>query len=254
MPKCTSIDPLVTPYVDGEIGPRDRQVIDEHLRACPPCHARVAAEQAVRSLIRAQKSVLCADRASATLRARCTGARLASGSPSRAAPRTWRSRSMPFAMAASLILIVMGAFVYQLTARSAQVLAAELTADHLKCFGINGILGTHDEPAAVERSMVSGFGWHMRLPDAVERAGLKLIGARPCLYGEGRVAHIMYRHNGEPVSIFMLPRRTRPEEVVQVMGHEAVIWSAGDRTFVLISREPHAEVARVASFVQAALR
>src|SRR5207253_8761506 len=114
----------VTPYVDGEIGPRDRQVIDEHLRACPPCHARVAGEQAVRALIRAKKSVLCEDRASATLRARCAGARLASRFASLAALRTWRSRSMPFAMAASLVLIVMGAFVYQLTARSAQVLAA----------------------------------------------------------------------------------------------------------------------------------
>jgi anti-sigma factor RsiW len=254
MPKCTSIDPLVTPYVDGEIAPGDRQLIDEHLRACPPCHARVVAEQAVRALIHAKKSILSADRASDTLRARCARARLAAHSGSRVAARNWRSRSAPLVMAASLVLIVAGAFVYQLTDRSSQVLAAELTADHLKCFGLNSILGTHDEPAAVERSLASRFGWHVHLPEAVERAGLKLVGARPCLYGEGRAAHIMYRHNGEPISIFMLPRKTRPEEVVAVMGHEAVIWSAGDRTFVLISREPHAEVARVASFVQGTLR
>ncbi len=46
-----------------------------------------------------------------------------------------------------------------------------------------------------------------------ERAGLELVGARPCLYGEGRVAHIMYRHHGVPVSLFMLPHSARAQEV-----------------------------------------
>jgi len=39
-----------------------------------------------------------------------------------------------------------------------------------------------------------------------------------------------------------------------VMGHEAAIWSEGDRTFVLIAREPPGEVARMVSFVQATMR
>ena len=64
----------------------------------------------------------------------------------------------------------------------------------------------------------------------------------------------MYRHNGRPVSVFMLPKTARPEEIVEVMGYEAAIWSAGGRTFVLIAREPPAEVARMVSFVQAGLR
>ena len=115
---------------------------------------------------------------------------------------------MPLALAASLVLVVAGAFVYEATARSTQLLAAELTADHLKCFRvINNVLGTHHEPQAVESSMASGFDWQMRLPEHAERVGLELVGARPCLYGEGIVAHIMYRHNGHPVSIFMLPQK-----------------------------------------------
>jgi hypothetical protein len=56
------------------------------------------------------------------------------------------------------------------------------------------------------------------------------------------------------MSLFMLPRRTRREEVVEVMGHRATIWSAGDRTFVLVGREPRAEMARMMSFVQTELR
>ena len=262
MKDCTQLDPLVTPYVDGELAVADRQAVDQHLRACPPCRARVAAEHTIRHLIAARKTALESARAPADLRARCAAfARLASGTPaSHTVPapppvRTWRTRLAPLALAASLVVLVGGAFVYQLTERSARVLAAELTADHLKCFGvINGMLGTHQEAAAVESSMASSFGWRMHLPERPDRQGLKLVGARPCLYGEGRVAHIMYRHNGRPVSVFMLPKTTRPEEIVEVMGHEAAIWSAGDRTFVLIAREAPAEVARMVSFVQASLQ
>ena len=162
---------------------------------------------------------------------------------------------MPLALAASLVLVVATAFVYQATARSTQLLAAELTADHLKCFRvINNLMGTHHEAQAVESSMASGFNWQMHLPEHAEQIGLELVGARPCLYGEGIVAHIMYRHNGHPVSIFMLPRSARAEELVEVLGHQAAIWSVGNRTFVLVAREPRADVERMTSFVHGALR
>src|SRR5258707_7179604 len=46
-----------------------------------------------------------------------------------------------------------------------------------------------------------------------ETAGLELIGERTCLYGEGRIAHVMYRHDGHPVSVFMLPDDVRQPEI-----------------------------------------
>ena len=58
--------------------------------------------------------------------------------------------------------------------------------------------------------MASGFGWHVHAARARRRArAWSSSASRPCLYGEGRVAHIMYRHNGRPVSLFMLPRIER---------------------------------------------
>ena len=160
----------------------------------------------------------------------------------------WRARLAPLALAAMLVLVVGGAFLYQVTDNSALVMAAELTADHVKCFTMNAVLGTQQTPEVVEQSLASGFGWHARLPQQPDRAGLELVGVRSCLYGQGRVAHIMYHHNGRPVSVFMLPSKTRPEELVDVMGHEAAIWSVGDRAFVLIGRVSRAEVERMASF------
>src|SRR5204863_7576658 len=126
--------------------------------------------------------------------------------------------------------------------------------DHVKCFAMNRVLGTHDEQTAVEQAMLSGFGWRMRALERFEDAGLRLVGSRPCLYGGGKVAHMMFRHEGRPVSVFMLPRVVRNEELVEVMGHEAAIWSTGGRTYVVIAREPRAEVERMASMVQAARR
>jgi hypothetical protein len=167
----------------------------------------------------------------------------------------WRMPVRSLAMAASLVLVLGGTVVYEVTDKSDHVMAAELVSDHLKCFGvINHLLQTSDDPAAVEASLERTTGWHVRLPVLPERIGLALVGARLCLYGQGRVAHIMYLHNGHPVSVFMLPKCARPEETISVMGHEAAIWPAGDRTFVLVARESHPEVERMASFVQATLR
>jgi hypothetical protein len=63
----------------------------------------------------------------------------------------------------------------------------------------------------------------------------------------------MYRHHGRPVSVYMIPKMTRSDAVVDVMGHEAAIWSSGGRTFVLVAREPEADVARMTAFIQTAL-
>jgi anti-sigma factor RsiW len=118
---------------------------------------------------------------------------------------------------------------------------------------LNAVLRTHQTANVVESSMASGFDWRLQLPDT-DRSDLELVGARPCLYGEGKIAHVMFRHNGTPVSLFMLPKSNRSEELVHVFGHEAAIWSVGDRTFVLIARETESQVQHLAAFVQTSLR
>jgi anti-sigma factor RsiW len=282
MSRCTFIDALLTPYVDGELTPPDRDAVDQHVVKCPPCRGRLLAERAVRAVIADRRDRICTERAPEALRARCAALRAAAGQMAdarpermprlaslaapdalppafrlaqrdRAARPRWRARIAPLSMAAALVLIVGAAFLYQLTASSSRVMAAELTADHMKCFALNNVLGTHATAEIVESSMASTFDWPMQLPPANE-GGLDLVGSRPCLYGEGRVAHIMFRHNGTPVSLFMLPKTSRADELVRVLGHEAAIWSVGDRTFVLIARETKDEVAHLADFVQASLR
>jgi hypothetical protein len=163
----------------------------------------------------------------------------------------WRGRLAPLAAAAALVLVVGTAFLYQATARSSRLLAAELATDHMKCLTMNAVVGMAHPPHVVEQAMASGFDWPMHVPAADD---LELVGSRPCMYARGKIAHIMYRHHGKPVSLYMLPQTAHPEAVVGAFGHECAIWSAADRTYVLVGREPRDEMTRLAGVMQAALR
>ena len=136
---CQSVDPLVTPYVDGELGDADRARLDAHLGRCAPCRARLGAEQSVRAVLRAEHASLCQDRAPLALVARCRADARAPAAPLAgpisaqggvfAAVR--RRRLAPLAAAATLLLAAGIGIIYQATGSSVQLLAAELTADPL---------------------------------------------------------------------------------------------------------------------------
>lgn len=263
MPDCSRIDALVTPFVDGELPPSEQQAIAGHVAACPPCRAKVAAERSVRALIKQRRADL-GSCASAGLKARCAllagcssdasvGARFAPGAVARPFLTRWRARVTPLAVAAALLVIV-GGLVYQATGRSNKLLAAELTADHEKCFRLNTLLDTHDTAEDVEAAMASGFGWRMQMPDVSTHRDISVVGSRPCLYGQGAAAHIMFLQDGQPVSLFMLKRGARSEDVVEVFGHQCRIWSEGERTFVLVARASTVPLEQMAAFVRTTIR
>ncbi|MBS1819784.1 MAG: zf-HC2 domain-containing protein [Acidobacteria bacterium] len=263
MPDCSRIDALVTPFVDGELPEPQQQTVADHIAACPPCRAKVSAERAIRTLLHARRPDLHSAPAPADLRARCAKLAQARRSvvsfPASTARQggmvsAWRARLAPFALAATLLLAVAGAFVYQATRSSSRLLAAELAMDHEKCFRLNHILSTARTPDAVQASMASWFDWNVQLPDTATHDDVSLVGSRPCLYGEGKVAHIMFMHQGQPVSLFMLPRETRQEQVVTVFGHQARMWSEGDRTFVLVAKQTAPELDRMVALVRTTIR
>ena len=265
MPDCSRIDSLVTPFVDAELPLGEQQTIADHLSGCPSCRAKVAAERAVRALLHSRRTDLTPQAASPQLKARCAGILNpragqvvqfphAASAGRVAAVSSWRRRYASLALAATLLLALGGAFIYQATRSSSRVLAAELTMDHEKCFRLNHLLGTQHSEETVEAALASWFGWKVDLPDISGHADVTLVGSRPCLYGEGKVAHIMYTHNGQPVSLFMLPREARPDQLLQVFGHQCRIWSEGDRTFVLVARESPHEMEQMAALVRTTIR
>lgn len=235
MPSCREVEPLVTPYVDGEATAAERAVLDAHLTACPPCRHRAARETAARDALRAR---LCRPCAPDQLRARCLQAAALSRT-------SWPSLTS-LSLIAALILVLGGGLLYGLTRLSPTVLAAQLTLDHVKCFAVDRPTTPADARAS-EEEFASNHGWQIHLPD-VTTAELQLMGVRQCFCADGgATAHVMYRLAGRPISLYILPDVNRASASAAVFGHDAVIWTNRGTTYVLLGREPDAALRQLAA-------
>ena len=151
-------------------------------------------------------------RIAATARAERAGAGLLS----------WGGRLSAFSAAAIVVLAIGAALLPVVTARSTVVLAAQLALDHLKCFSIDGdgdgpAISKADAEATIKRE----HGWSIEVPASAEAEGIALLAVRRCLYGDGLAAHVLYRVDGEPVSLFIMPGLARPAAELGVLGHDA---------------------------------
>jgi anti-sigma factor RsiW len=244
MPSCREIDPLFTPYIDGEATAEERALVDAHLRACPKCRHHTTLQAAVRETVRAR---LCPPSAPDQLRMRCRAAARAGMGPFGLPSRTLASLSL----AAALVLVVGGVLLYGLTRLSPSVLAAQLTLDHVTCFAVHDSVTPLDVRGSEER-YAREYGRQVQLPRTAI-PGLELVGMRRCYCGEGAAAHAMYRLNGRPVSLYVIPDVSRARATSDLFGHDAVMWSSAGKTYVLVSREPQATLDRLALAMQAGL-
>ncbi len=226
-------------------------MVDAHLEKCAPCRQRADAEGAVRILVRARAQLLRAD-APPGLGERCR-ALSTSGVVAIDARTSWRPAIARLPLAAGILLAIAAA-IYALTASSTTTLAAQLTLDHVKCFTLTGNPNAPVQADGVEGQLRERYGWTVDVPGDSEANHLRLIGGRRCLYGEGTIAHVLYRHNGAPLSLFMLPDKVSTAEIVEVMGHAAIIWSQNGRTFVLLGSEPRPEMEKIARYVRAMVK
>ncbi|HEY3585724.1 MAG TPA: zf-HC2 domain-containing protein, partial [Myxococcaceae bacterium] len=49
---CPELDPLIYPYLDGELDEAERGHLEDHAAACPPCRARLSREAAFQGTLR----------------------------------------------------------------------------------------------------------------------------------------------------------------------------------------------------------
>ncbi|MGE0123417.1 MAG: zf-HC2 domain-containing protein [Vicinamibacterales bacterium] len=223
------MDALLPPYVDGEASAADRARVVAHLERCAECRAAAEAQQQVRDLLQARRGTLGA-RPPATLAASVRAAAGAGPSP----VLGWRGRLSAMAAAAALVLAVGG--VMWATGRSPVLLAAQLTLDHIKCFIIDGDDHAHPfTPAGAEAAMTEQFGWSVPIPAPPARPDVHLVAVRRCLYGEGMVAHVLYRVAGQPVSLFVMPDSQAAAAEFSAFGRHAEVRSQGGVTYVLVA-------------------
>jgi anti-sigma factor RsiW len=250
---CREIEDRLPSYVDGTSN-GDAAAIAAHLEHCDACRASAHAQTVARTVLRSRAAQLSPVAPPGLL------TRVVSTTPfgdTRAAKQdvivsfVW-TRFSAFA-AAVLVVLTLGAVLLPVvTVRSTAVLAAQLALDHLKCFTIEGDGdGAPIAKADAEATLRKEFGLSVAVPDAVPAEHLQLMAVRRCLYGDGRAAHVMYRLDGEPVSLFILPGLTRPAAELSLFGHDQIVWTQGDRTYMLVSRGNSREaVARVASHLR----
>lgn len=250
MSSCREIEPLFASYVDGDVSSEQRAVVLAHLDRCLPCREVVAGERTVRDVLHARRTGL---RACATerLRQRCA-AQCAKRQAAPGVPR-WR-RVVPLSLAATLVLAVAGLFVYS-AVNQVEALAAQFTADHVKCSRFGS--PSAGDPVAAAGRWVSSNGWPITVPKSAPSEDLEFLTVRRCLVTDGRTAHLMYNWRGAPLSVFVLPEAVDElgaRRLISRFGHEAVMWSSGGRTYVVVARGARAQLEPVVRYVRASLQ
>lgn len=253
MSKCRDLDALFAPYADGDGTTGDRASVEAHLERCPPCRDRVAIQRRVRDVMVARRSTLRPG-ASEQLRARCAEHARASAPRASAARRIISQKWVPLSLAATLVLAIAGAFIYGLN-DNVEALAAQATLDHMTCFQFAPERLAHADASAAAHAWAAQQGWAIEIPASSSSSDLELLGVRRCTMGGGRVAHMLYKWHGQPLSVFVVPHSFRAlheqQELVEKFGHEAVVWSGTDRTYVLLARARPSELTPVVRYVRA---
>ena len=252
MSKCQDLDPLFAPYADGAVAPDERASIEAHLARCPPCRDRVAEQRTVREVLAVRRPALrsCA---SGELRARCAAHAGASRVRRFVGGGAFVRRWVPLSVAATLVLAVAGVFLFSPNNR-VEALATQLTVDHMTCFQFAPERLQHSDARTAEHEWLAQQRWGIHVPQSSSANQLELLGVRRCGMASGRVAHILYKWRGEPLSVFVVPRTmkgTLPQEPVDKLGHEAIIWADRDRTYVLLARGRPSELAPVVTYMKA---
>ena len=248
MSECRRTQERLAPWADDSLPPDERVEVDRHLAACALCRRTAEAERAGHQVLKACASRLRNEPAPPGLRTRCEALTRERHAGSRAA---WARTLIPVTIVALLLVFTASTLFSLATRRSDAVLAAQLTADHAKCFKL---FDSPEAPAmdarVAERQLTDSYGWAVRVPPSAAQSGLQLVGARRCLYADGSIPHVLYHVNGEHVSLFMLEGVSRPPAEVAMLGHRSQIWSHGTTTYVLVSSTSAGNLQTIATYMK----
>ena len=164
-------------------------------------------------------------------------------------------RWVPLSMAATLLLALGGVFVAGQQGRLEAAFAAQLAIDHEKCFAEFGTGHPPIDAAEAEARLAAVHGVEVSVPAGEDGEQMALVDARSCEYDGGHMTHLLYEVEGRPVSLFVVPDVRHTERSLDVVGHQARLWSADDVGYVLVgdgaSADDGAAMDRVAAYMRA---
>lgn len=258
MKNCQDLEPLLTPYVDGEATAEQRAAIEAHLAACSTCREFADAEAHARDLVKACREQLitpaparlhqkCADlaRKEAAAAASKAGGPAIAPQPGDARPRGSWLRWAPVSLLATAALVIVGVFAYS-NIVGGPALAAQLAKDHIRCTGIVGGRAPAD-PVAQKATWQQRLGWSVDVPTFSASDDLQFVQLRRCIHDKNvNMAHILYRRGGRLLSLFVMPEPEPNHGELEAAGERTVIWSQGGRTYAVVGANSSAELHELA--------
>ena len=156
MSECRRIGESLTAYADNLLEPAERSGVERHLAACPACRRQADKEHGARRLLRQSSQQLLNEPLPPGLRTRCEAlARECSATQLARFGPWWRVRLVPVLLTVVVMVFGASAFFSVATRRSDVLLAAQLTADHSKCFKLFGPPdGTAADAPDIERMLL----------------------------------------------------------------------------------------------------
>ncbi len=107
-------------------------------------------------------------------------------------------------------------------------------------------------PAGGQIRLTIRYGFHADVPPGTADGRLRLVGRAAVHHGRWHHRPPAVPYDGQPISLYLLPKEARPEASVQVFGDRAVVWSRHNGTYVLVADARVAGLPEVLTYMQQA--
>jgi len=124
---------------------------------------------------------------------------------------------------------------------SVETYAAQLAADHLKCFQFPPDAAAPPDVTLLGKTWQATAGWALKIAASTPTEQLQLLGVRRCGSSRGRVAHVFYKWRGEPLSVYVLNHRfdhapdAATDHDFNKLGEHAIVWTERERTYAVVA-------------------
>jgi mycothiol system anti-sigma-R factor len=244
---CSPVRATLFQYLDGELPPEPRRLLEAHVGSCPDCQHALELERAFREIYVAP---LRPDPAPESVRDRVARhlAELSGTSPT-VWQRPLRRRTLATAALATLCLAAgIAALLTTWTRREAAAslvrLADASVEQHQKL--ARGVLPYDIVPGSARQAeewFANKLDFNVRLPD-LKGEHLRILGGRISHLREFEVAALEYRVDQKNVTLFIMPAdqyqklglTAEPKfKMVNRQGYDVIVWSSHGAAYALVS-------------------
>jgi len=235
---CTRVMQLISAYADGELEPRRRAEVEQHLRTCPKC---ASALENILRLKSAMGRESLHHRAPTALHDKVL--QLIDGAASEPATEPTREprpmRRWGWTAAAAAVLIGIGLSVYLMTPSEQKRLATEAVWDHQRSLLADHLVDVHSsDPKKVSAWLDAKLAFAPWVPDQAP-PGYLLVGARMDILDGRNVAALVYSDNGQFINLFEWPAPPKASIValsyLQIQGFSVERWNNSAWNFYTVS-------------------